>query len=273
MNILHPTDFSQTASHALAFARILQEVTAGTLHIVHVQENYALPDGHRIPKTDRRFQQFEDHLQSLRDQDVQMRQDMLRAIRGANATSELVWGQLVRELLRFQDRFDIAVLGTDGYSRIDTFYLGNVASNLLRRATKPFVLVRNKPTSRILQRIAVAVDFTKTSEHALAFAKEFNLPLTLIHVITHARNSADPLYVQEASQRLSEMAGDIDVRIMLNRGNPIVRVPELATEAGAGMLVLGMRQARQGIGLRLGARIDGIVRSSAIPVMAVPLHE
>ena len=70
MNILHPTDFSQTASHALAFARTLQEVTAGTLHVVHVQENYELPDGLRIPKTDRRYQQFEDHLQSLRDQDV-----------------------------------------------------------------------------------------------------------------------------------------------------------------------------------------------------------
>lgn len=272
MDILHPTDFSQTATHALTFARTLQEVTAGTLHIVHVQERYQLPEGLRIPKTDRRYQQFEDHLQSLRDQDVQIRQDMLRATRGPNATSELIWGQPARELLRIHNQYDITVLGTDGYSRLDTFFLGSVANSVLRRATKPIVLVRNKPQHRLL-RIAVAVDFTPTSAQALEFAKQFKLPLTVIHVITHARDSADPLYVQDASQRLSEMAGDADVRIMLNRGNPIVRIPELAEETGAGMLVLGMRHARQGLGLRLGARVDGIVRSSPIPVMAVPLSE
>lgn len=273
MNILHPTDFSQTASHALAFARILRALTSGSLHLVHVQERFDLPHDVSIPRTDRRDPVVEQHLQLLRDQDVQMRQGMLKTLTGLGETNELIWGQPIRELLQIQDRYDLIVLGTDGYSRIDTYFLGSVASRLLRRATTPVALVRNAPKSEVITRIAVAVDFTDTAKHALEFAKQFHLPLVLIHVITHSRDSNDPLYVQDVSERLRELAGSSDVRIMLNRGNPIVRVPELAQESGAGMLVLGMRHARQGLGLRLGARVDGIVRSSEIPVLAVPLSE
>lgn len=273
MNILHPTDFSQTASNALAFARILRALTGGSLHLVHVQERFDLPQDIQIPRTDRRNPAIEEHLQQLRDQDVQLRQGMLKSLTGLGETNELIWGQPIRELLHVQNRYDLIVLGTDGYSRIDQYFLGSVASRLLRRATTPTAFVRNKPRSEVLTRIAVAVDFTDTARHALEFAKQFQLPLVLIHIITHARHSADPLYVQDVSERLREFAGTNDVRLMLNRGNPIVRVPELAQESGAGMLVLGMRHARQGLGLRLGARVDGIVRSSEIPVIAVPFRE
>lgn len=273
MNILHPTDFSQTASHALAFARILRALTGGSLHLVHVQERFDLPTDVQIPRTDRRDPVIEKHLEQLREQDVQLRQGMLKTLTGLGETNELMWGQPIRELLNIQQRYDLIVMGTDGYSRIDSFFLGSVASRLLRRATTPVAFVRNKPRTEVLTRIAVAIDFTDTAQHALAFAKEFQLPLVLIHIITHARDSADPLYVQDVSQRLRELAGGTEVRIMLNRGNPIVRIPELAQESGAGMLVLGMRHARQGLGLRLGARVDGIVRSSEIPVLAVPFRE
>ncbi|HRP48203.1 MAG TPA: universal stress protein, partial [Trueperaceae bacterium] len=169
MQILHPTDFSQPAQLALALARDLRGRTNGTLHVVHVQQRFESDSARLRSQLDSFNPELSRRADDSRHQEVERLRGMLSHLSSPDATSELLWGNPVEELLAMQDRFELVVMGAHGANRFDSVFLGGVAGRFVRRASVPVITVREETTSAPLQRVLVATDFGPSSGAAWDF--------------------------------------------------------------------------------------------------------
>lgn len=276
MRILHPTDFSQPAQLALALARDLRRRTNGTLHVVHVQQRFETEGARLRPQLDSLNLELNRRVEEGRGQEVERLRGMLSHLASPDATSELVWGNPVVELLAMQDRFDLVVMGAHGANRFDNVFLGGVAGRFVRRSYLPVITVREEADVGRVRRVLVATDFGAASWAAWRFVRDLTgegTELVLAHVVDDERVRDDAAHIQSVTDKLSELSGGEASRIVVRAGNPVTALPELAVEAGADLIAIGIRQHRAAAGLLLGSRADALIRSSKVPVLSVPLAD
>lgn len=275
MRILHPTDFSQPAQSALALARELQRRTDGSLHVVHVQQRFE-SDGVRLrSQLDSLNPELSRRADDSRHEEVERLRGMLSHLASPDATSELLWGNPVEELLAMQDAFDLVVMGAHGANRFDTFFLGGVAGRFVRRARVPVITVRQEATVGPTQRVLVATDFGDASKAAWDFACTLaasGSELVLAHVIDDERVKDDAEHMHAVTTQLSELSGGRAARLVVRSGNPVTVLGQVAQEVGAGLLAIGLKHHRSTAGLFFGSRADALIRSSNVPVLSVPLQ-
>lgn len=274
MRILHPTDFSQPAQLALALARDLRGRLGGSLHVVHVQQRFESEGTRLRGQLDSLNPELSRRVDEGRAEEVERLRGMLSHLASPDATSELLWGNPVEELLLMQDRFDLVVMGAHGASRFDSVFLGGVAGRFVRRSHVPVVTVREEANVTQVQRVLVATDFGAASRAAWDFARtlaQSGIELVLAHVIDDPRAEADPAHVTSVTDRLSEISEGLAVRLVVRSGNSVAVLPQVAQEVGAQIIAIGLRHHRAAAGLLLGSRADALIRSSAVPILSVPL--
>ncbi len=273
MRILHPTDFSQPAQKALTLARDIRERSNGTLHVVHVQRRGDLDRPSARPQLDTFNPEMLNQLAEQRSAEVNRLLGMLSHMASPDGTHELLWGNPVEELLAIQDRYDLVVMGAHGANRFDRHFLGGVAGRFVRRADVPTISVREESAVTQLKRVMVATDFGAASLGAWEFARklaEQGAELVLAHVMEDGRG-AKALDANEVSDKLSAISDGAATRIVVREGEPVLVLPQLAQELGADLVAIGLRHHRAAIGLLLGNRADALLRSSAVPILTVPL--
>lgn len=273
MRILHPTDFSRTAEKALAVARDLKERLGGSLHVVHVQTRFEETLGFvRLrPHLDSVNPELERRIEEARQEESRRLNEMLRTLAGPDGTYELRWGDPIKELLAMQDDHDLVVMGAHGSNRLDSYFLGGVAGRFVRRTRVPVITVREESQVTSVRRALVATDFSEAAEGAVAAARELGrhgVELVACHVVDDVRFRDDPTYMGTVTDALN-LLGEGFERHVVRYGDPAEELPAAATDVGADLIVIGLKQQRGAIGLLLGSRVDALIRSSAVPVLAV----
>lgn len=271
MRILHPTDFSSTAESAHGLARDLARRASARLHLVHVQERFT--ESKLRPYVSAQSEQINVEIQRRIEQDraneTQMLRERLANLAGEDGTSELVWGDTLRELLRLAGEHDLVVMGAHGTNPFDEAFLGGVAGRLVRRTPTPVLTVRESSTRRHVRRLLVATDFKEAALAAWTYAGKLaqaaHLSLVLTHVDEEHRGDA-----RVVSDRLLALSGDRAERCVVRQGNPVDVLPTLAEEVGADAIVVGMKRHRAIAGLLMGSRGDALLRSSPVPILSVP---
>ncbi len=274
MRLLHPTDFSQTAQAALTVARDLYAKLGGSLHIVHVQERFESVSPRTFrPQLDSLNPKITEREEEERATEVRRLREMLAHLASPDGTSELRWGEPIRELLDMQNDYDLVVMGAHGANRLDAFFLGGVAGRFVRRSRLPVITVREESTVTEVKRVLVATDFGEASKNALEFARKLQakgIKLVLCHVIDDIRVQEDPKYIHTATDALDLASQGTAERLVIREGDPAIVLPALAQEIGADLIAIGLRRHRAAIGLLLGSRADALIRSSPVPVLSVP---
>lgn len=274
MRILHPTDFSQPALKALGIARDLHVRLGGGLHIVHAQRRFESDQGRLRPQLDTFNPEMLNQLEEQRAAEVARLRGMLSHLASPDASYELLWGNPVEELLRIQDQYDLVVMGAHGANRFDNVFLGGVAGRFVRRSSVPVITVREESAVSTVRRVLVATDFGDASQSAWQLAQKLaatGIEVLLTHVIEDVRQAGDQGYLQSLNDKLSTMSAGMAKRIIVEDGNPAEVLPRVAESTGADLIVIGLRQHRAALGLLLGSRADALIRSSAVPVLSVPL--
>lgn len=136
--ILFPTDFSDTAGHALDYARDLAARYGASVHVLHVvrdpmsQAWAGEAAGVVIP----------DLLKSWRaDAERRLRELSLDGIRTRRAVRV---GHAFVEIIQYakSNEIDLIVMGTHGRGPVEHLLLGSVAEKVVRKAPCPVLTVR-----------------------------------------------------------------------------------------------------------------------------------
>lgn len=273
MKILHPTDFSRAAEKARVLAIDLTARLSGTLHLTHVQERfheqtvnpYTLSGGEQL-----RHEVLE-RMRELQELETRHLRERLANLSPDGATWELRWGKTIPELLDMASDHDLIVMGAHGNNPLDNYFLGGIAGRLVRRSCVPVLTVRE--TSEILRvgRLLLATDFGYPSQHAWKWCqawREAGIEINVVHILSDASSKTDT-----ALRRLEEFVDKVSVRQMVRNGDLATRLPEIAQEVAADVIVVGVQRRRSALGLLLGSRADALIRSSHIPILAIPYDD
>jgi universal stress protein A len=141
--ILVPTDFSETADAALAYATGLASELGATIRLVHVfSDPYTLatyvPEVYAPVPPDKRERALEDVQKQL--------QARLGTIgtRGVTGTGDIVTGLTAQQIVNYATThaIDLIVIGTHGRRGVAHLLLGSVAEHVVRISSCPVLTVR-----------------------------------------------------------------------------------------------------------------------------------
>ena len=139
--ILHPTDFSQNAKAAQAYACQLAEQNGAELHLLHIfpdpgylvaQPEFAVA----IPGED-----WEDLRRAAeRNLETALESEWKNKLKVVTATRK---GSPFLEIIRYaqEQNIDLIVMGTHGRTGLSHLVIGSVAENVVRKAKCPVLTV------------------------------------------------------------------------------------------------------------------------------------
>ena len=167
--ILGATDFSGPARHAADRAARLAHETGAALTLMHVLPGGALQElrhwlgaGHALER-----QLHDDARRQMAVLVSELQTHRHVAARAVNAS-----GSVLDEIGREAEDLDAAllVLGARGAGFLRRLVLGSTSERLLRRTTRPLLVVRQAPHEPY-RRALVALDFSPWSAHAITLAR------------------------------------------------------------------------------------------------------
>jgi nucleotide-binding universal stress UspA family protein len=140
--ILVPTDFSETADAALAYAKTLATQFGASLHLVHVfSDPYVLPA--YVPEVYTEVPAVVRE-EALRRVDADLQTRAAGGCQTGPIVTTTLFGLTAKELVRYvaDHDIDLIVMGTHGRHGVAHFLLGSVAEHLVRISPCPVLVVR-----------------------------------------------------------------------------------------------------------------------------------
>jgi nucleotide-binding universal stress UspA family protein len=178
--ILVATDFGESASAALPYARALARAHKARIVITHVIDpaSYAFPDG--VPSS---LALGEETRQEIRRMEEETRRQ------GIAVHSQVQTGMICDRILQSVKEMhaDLLILGTRAKGKAGRAALGTVARQVLAHTPCPVLTVSKEamdhlPHSGCWRRVLIATDFSVASLEALDFAHRITLDLlTIVH--------------------------------------------------------------------------------------------
>jgi nucleotide-binding universal stress UspA family protein len=181
---------------------------------------------------------------------------------------------------------DLILMGTQGLGGLRKAFFGSITEKVLRGAFVPVLAVKPTGThpAAIPTGIVAAIDFDESAptilQHAVAFANEFRIPLTLLHVVaavqalpqyTDALTAAQADRVERARKRLEEEAARLNVtphHIEVRTGSVADEIAELMTASPGAILAIGTGGAR--MLRRPGSTAYRVLNLTSAPVLTIP---
>jgi nucleotide-binding universal stress UspA family protein len=287
--ILFAGDFSERSRGAFRAACSLAGESGAHLHVLNVAEPALLAE----PPGPARGARFPAVLPAHTPAQRQEIEGRLRAFYQAAPPVAVDYivrdGDAAEEILRAADEVDadLLVVGTHGRGGIDRLICGSVAEAVMRRSSRPVLVVRDAGASRPdapIRMILHPTDFSARSWPALgvarALARANRAGLALMHVAPAEVITGDTFYAPadlgperaelEKLQEQSARAGlQGSVKSRLCQGDPVTEILLAAEELGCDLIVMGSH-GRTGLGrLLMGSVAESVTRRAPCPTLIV----
>jgi nucleotide-binding universal stress UspA family protein len=290
--ILAVTDFSAPARHAIDRAARLAHETGAALTLMHVLPGGALQELRQWLGTGHAAEQ---HLNDSVRQQLRHLAAELKATRHVTAQTVHTIGSVLDDILAEASNLDAAlvVLGARGAGFMRRLVLGSTSERLLRRTTRPLLVVRQTPHERY-RHVLVALDFSPWSARAVPLARLVapHARLLLLNayqvpfeeklrfagvdaaIIDHYRQKARA----DATQRVHALAaasglkpGDWEPCIV--EGDASLRIVELEQEKDCDLVVLGKHGQSATEDLLLGSVSKHVLAEGSTDVLVSTARE
>ncbi len=269
--ILVPTDFSEIATGALEWAKLIA-VRAGSEIDVLYADPFIPPPYFTSAHVDEEAQSLRRSRELAVDE---LHQYTTRHIPRMIPSHPAVVEDLpVPAIVRWSaaQNIDLVVMGTHGRSGLNRMMLGSVTERVIRESRVPVLAVRPDPKQEqdvAIRRILCPVNFTGVAQaaidHASRLAHLLQAELTLLHV----SESDTPEVDLRAEMDRCVVEPQVDVRRMVLHGSADEKVIEYATEQRFDLIVLGAQHRRFFDTSVLGATTVHVLRHSSTPVLTV----
>ena len=291
--IVVPLDGSSFGEQALPLAVRLAERHHAELELVHVFESIAPYMVQGAPPLD---PALDAELRSDRQKYLDFVAERLRRTTSVKVdavalSAELGADDVVSTLVDHltERRADLAVMATHGRGGLSRFWVGSVATGVVRRSDKPALLVRatERPSTETpsLRHVLIPLDGTPADDEALdnaIAAADVNSPeFLLVHVrepLTYFGDSAlAPIAQEELESAMKEYLEKVARRIRARGFTATTEVIVDPSPAGAILHVADARDidliamethARKGVSRLIhGSVTDKVIRGARVPVL------
>jgi nucleotide-binding universal stress UspA family protein len=176
-------------------------------------------------------------------------------------------------ILKHARRGDVIMLGSRGLTGLDRFMLGSVSLSVILHAPTSVLVVKQPP--RVIRRILLATDGSKSATKAVRFVMEElrpeNIEIVLVHVVPFLRYPE----VKEAGQALLDRdAGRLvkagyAVNEVLKLGHPAEEIIKVADRQKVDLIVAGAKGFGAIARFVLGSVSSKLVQHSTVSVLIV----
>lgn len=281
-SILAPTDFSETANHAVQQAIELSKRYGAKLHLLHVVE--AREGGGVVKGVLKK-------LAADAERTLALEVDSLRGQK-VDVYYETRWEETPLDGIERRTNElgpDLVVMGTHGHTGIDRLLLGSVVEKVLRHVPVNLLALNKKSplirAERAFERILVPVDFSEFSKRALEMAVNLLVPageLHVVHVVASPIHPSfyaggvtrmfehDPELPQKIEARIEGWLGGQPVNsIVVREGDVFAELEAVREDVEPQLIVMGTRGLTGLDYVLVGSVTEKVVRVSAIPVLTV----
>ncbi|MFA6954923.1 MAG: universal stress protein [Thermoanaerobaculia bacterium] len=273
--ILAPTDFSDSASSAVDYAKLLAKRFGAGITLLHAAPPVATFEplpleaialvGTLADERDRASTALESyrekHLSEISETDVVLAtaspaEAILSSSRALNA--------------------DIIVMGTHGREGLSRALLGSVAESVIHQSDRPVLIVRpiaTRPRSARFRRILCPVNYSAVAsrayDHALFLASAFDAELTVLYLQEYD-------WADDATElkRLRQWVGDVPLTVratlLVDRGEAATQVNEYALAHEIDLIVIGVQHKRRDTVTVIGSTTAKLTRHAPCPVLTIP---
>jgi nucleotide-binding universal stress UspA family protein len=291
--ILFAGDLSERSREAFGAACSLARGPGEHLHVVNVVEPVLLAGpsgparGPRFPSilpgdTPAHRKEVEGQLRAFYRADASIAVDYL--VRDGDASDEI---------LRAADEVDadLIVVGIHGRSGLDRLICGSTAESVMRRSSRPVLVLRDPKASRQtwpIRLILHPTDFSGHSRPALgvarALARSNGARLVLLHVApaevltggnffapADLGSEREALATMQEQSATAGLEGSVETR--LTQGDPVTEILQAAEEMACDLIVMGLHGRTGLLRILMGSVAESVIRSSpclALVVKDVP---
>lgn len=295
--ILFPTDFSQYANHAFAYAVALAKKRGGTIHMVNVLDVnlFTLGSGHGVWLAGSDMERVE---QSMREHAEERLEHLSHQAEqhGVVAKQHIVKGAPAAAISQQAVILGcgLIVLATHGRSGVDRIVFGSTAERVMRESPIPVLAIKHpehefveRPELEVgLKRVLFPTDFSPYSEKGLPYAvhlaKEFGATLVVLHVndlplvipeylpeLSTSPTQDLEEYGRESLARLASTITEVPVESTQVTGRPHVEIAKVVEEQSIDLVVMPTH-GRTGVShLLLGSVAEKVIRAAKCPVLTV----
>ena len=288
--ILCARDFSDASDRAFGYALDLAERTGAALHLEYIEEvplGFFQGDPSPAPGERALQEQFEKRCQDdLAERSFAADDDRLTCVARRS-------GAVAPALVEYAKKHDVdlLVMGTQGRRGVERVVFGSVAEEVLRTAPCPVLTTRigeekdaspSRPAP--IDQVVAPIDFSEPSRAALEYARRlaslYEVPLTLIHVVSLPKLPA--AYGIEFSEQLdlrnratvelqkwkaATVPTSQDVSCVVASGDPVSAILQAASTPGD-LLVMATRGLSGLKRTMLGSVAEGVLREACGPVIS-----
>ena len=276
--ILHPTDFSESASHSLRLAVHLATSHQARLLIFHADSLH----GEHLEAEAGALDRYAATARDLMEHDVA----------GSGSAVEVSQGRTVLPFDGIMEaaadqRPDLIVIGTHGHSRFSRLLMGSTAEKVLRHAPCSVLTVRAGtpiPEDGQFRKILVPVDFSESASVGLDGARAIRADESTLYLV-HVVDPAPPMYLagnvssyfeldpdlkNRIEKNLRTWSGDIPgSKIVITEGNPALEVARISEDLGVDLVVMSTDGLTGAEHLLVGSVTERVGRFAPVPVLAM----
>ena len=143
-SILCPTDFSECAEHALAYARLLSEICHARLQLLAVFEPFTYSQGSEL------FESQYDMANAAMEIEAAFKKQLNDRVTSLKSKVDTISGNVVvgipfMEIIHAAKELnsDMIIMGTHGRTGLQHVLMGSVAEKVVRRAPCPVLTVKH----------------------------------------------------------------------------------------------------------------------------------
>ena len=143
-SILCPTDFSECAEHALAYAEFLSETCQARLQLLTVFEPFTYSQGSELFESQYDMASAAMEIEAAFEKQLNDRVSSLES-NGKAVSGHFAVGLPFMEIIQAakKEKADLIIMGTHGRTGLEHVLMGSVAEKVVRRAPCPVLTVKH----------------------------------------------------------------------------------------------------------------------------------
>jgi nucleotide-binding universal stress UspA family protein len=272
--ILAPTDFSDCATGAVEYAKVLARRFGAGITLLHATSPRATFEP--LPLTGMSFAEpFADEETRAASALAAYRAGLLADFPESDGV--LVMGSPAEAIVASSRSVgaDIIVMGTHGREGLRRAFLGSVAESVIQQSDRPVLTVRpieDRPRPAGIARILCPVNYSPVAsrayQHALFLASAFDAELTVLYLEEQGVDHSGEM------KRLREWVGDVPLTmrasLLVDHGEAAVQVNNYALWHRTDLIVMGVQHKRRDTVTVIGTTTATLTRHAPCPVLTVP---